>query len=40
MIRSSLQTFEVHPSLEGIRELRRSVALGLGCTGLSESHEG
>ena len=40
MIRTNLQTFEVHPSLEGIRELRRRVAQGLGCTGLSESRKG
>jgi len=36
MIRTNLQTFEVPPSLEGVRDLRRKVALGLGCTGLSE----
>lgn len=37
MIRTNLQTFEVQASLEGVRELRRKVALGLGCTGLPEA---
>ncbi|HYN78924.1 MAG TPA: SpoIIE family protein phosphatase [Lamprocystis sp. (in: g-proteobacteria)] len=40
MIRTNLQTFEAPPSLEGVRELRRKVALGLGCTGLSEARRG
>jgi phosphoserine phosphatase RsbU/P len=40
MIRTNLQTFEVAPSLEGVRELRHKVALGLGCTGLSEMRQG
>jgi phosphoserine phosphatase RsbU/P len=37
MIRTNLQTFEVAPTLEGVRELRLKVAQGLGCTGLSEA---
>ncbi len=40
MIRSNLQTFEVPPTLEGVRELRRKVTMGLGCTGLSEARQG
>ncbi|WP_295430103.1 ATP-binding protein [uncultured Thiodictyon sp.] len=39
MIRTNLQTFEVLASLEGVRELRRKVALGLGCTGLPEARQ-
>ncbi len=39
MIRTNLQTFEVGPSLAGVRDLRRKVALGLGCTGLSETRQ-
>lgn len=39
MIRTNLQTFEVPPTLIGVRELRRRVAQGLGCTGLSEGRQ-